>query len=339
MPKIIKLRTPELFPTYEGDLLPENIYVLADRRDTAADIDVVIGTYNQPREVNAAIENYLALETQARLHIWVVDDSHRPWAFTGIQDDPRVSRVLILSVLQATRKRHAGQRWASNGASIAAQIGLHLGTARYGFFSHTDMMGYKANFLSYLLSKLDADTPVAAFTQRHVFPFTGGMLYDKRYFAGSAVDWLPKAENPYVIPGLEPFRAQISHYAAIDTGEHIPLGAFQRGQQAYICASRGLTGDYFGDPLHGYDFTNQDVMQAGAPVHYAPIHIDAEQFAQRYPELATSYNAMWRKSFDDAGNVVFIHRGRGTTNRDRNDKRGDFFSFVEEFNARIGAER
>ncbi|MBN2503057.1 MAG: hypothetical protein JXB38_19915 [Anaerolineales bacterium] len=337
MPKIIKLRSRELFPTYRGDLIPKNIYVLADQCDTEADIDVVIGTYNQPREVNAAIENYLALEKQARLHIWVVDDSHRPWAFTGIKKDPRVSRVLILNKVRATDRRYAGNNWASNGASVAAQIGMNLGTARYGFFSHTDMMGYKENFLSYLLSKMDADTPVAAFTQRHVFPFTGGMLYDKRNFAGLAVDWMPKQDNHYVIPGLEPFRDQVSHYASIDSGEQIPLEAFQRGQKAYICASRGITGDYLGDPLNGYDFTKQAVMAAGAPVHFAPLNTDAEQFARRYPELATPYNAMWRKSFDEDGAVIFIHRGRGTTNRNQDDKRGDFFAFVEAFNARMGA--
>jgi hypothetical protein len=335
MLKLLRISREALFPSPEGKRFPDRITVLADIKRCRADIDVIIGTHDQPEAVNLTIGNYLALEKKAAIHILVIESSRNPLTFWRIRGGPRVSKVLTLSNLRCTSRKHGGRFWASNGVALAAHLGSYLGSARYAFFSHTDMMGYKENFLSFLLSKLDDNIPLASFTQRKVLPFTGGMLYDKDWFRSMNADWLPREENPYSIPGLDRLRNRLDHLNWIDTGEQLVLEALKRGQGVYVCASRGATGDYYRHALASCGLTNQEVNRLGVPIRYAPQVLSREAFSVKYPEFASLDNAMWRKCFNDAGDVVFVHRGRGTTKAHKDDKRGDFVAFVREFNHNI----
>lgn len=341
MLKLLHIPREDLFSSPESQQFPDRIAILADIKRYQADIDVIIGAHGQPEAVNLTIENYLGLEKKTPIHILVIESSRRLSTFWRIRGGPRVSKVLILGDIRCTSREHGDRFWASNGAALAAQLGSYLGNARYAFFSHTDMMGYKENFLSFLFSKLDDNTPLASFTQRHVLPFTGGMLYDKDYFKSKNVDWLPRAQNPYRIPPLDQLRSRIDPLNCfyIDTGEQLILEALKRGQCAYVCASRGVTGDYYGHALTEYGLTNQEVNQMGVPIRYAPDVQSREAFAVKYPEFARMDNAMWRKCFDDQGDVVFLHRGRGSSSRGMKDRRGDFESLVRRFNAMVQAKK
>ncbi|MBD1835581.1 hypothetical protein H6F61_23570 [Cyanobacteria bacterium FACHB-472] len=334
MLKRLSINRESLFSSKEGNKFPKAIVTLADIKPYEADVDVIIGAHRQPEAVNVTIENYLALEKKNRLHFFVIESSRNPLAYWKIRERECVSKVFILNNIRCTKKNYENVFWASNGAAIAAQIGTYLGCSRYAFFSHSDMMGYKENFLSFLLSKLDEKTPLASFTQRHILPFSGGMLYDKNYFKSLNADWLPSSENFYNIPELELLRNRIEHLNWIDAGEKLILAALQRGQKAYVCASRGSTGDYYGHALTPYGLTNQEVSQLGVPIYYAPDLLSREAFKAKYPELATEKGPFWRQCFDDEGDVIFVHRGRGTSKGQRKDQRGDFVSFVREFNQR-----
>lgn len=334
MLRVLRVSRKALFLSPEGKQFPPKITVLADIKPVQADIDVIIGAHQQPEAVNSTIENYLALEKKARLHILVIESSLSRPSFWKVRNGSNISKVLILSPLRCTSRWLGGRFWASNGAALAAQLGSYLGTARYMFFSHSDMMGYKKNFLSFLLSKLGDDTVLASFTQRHVLPFTGGMLYDKSYFDSMNVDWLPKDKNPYRITGLDQLHDRIDHLSWIDAGEQLVLEALERGKGAYVCASRGLTGDYYGHPLKNYGLTNEGIHLLGVPIQYAPLLLSREEFSVRYPELVGVYSG-WRKCFDDKGDVAFVHRGRGTSKGRRKDHRGDFIFFVRDFNNKI----
>jgi hypothetical protein len=196
------------------------------------------------------------------------------------------------------------------------------------------MMGHARDFLSFLRSKLDAQTPVASFTQRGVIPFSGGMMWDKRFFAGRDVDWMPRESNPYRIPGLQALEKQLPILTWIDSGEQLVWETMNQGFRPYVCASRGGTGDAFGHPLARTG--SGSVSVEGLPVRFAAESVTRADFTRRYPELALSETAPWRKAFDDEGNVVFIHRGRGTHNLA--EKRGDYWSYVDRFNRGIRSE-
>ena len=334
--RIMQIRREKLFLLDQAAIIPPKVSLLADIKEFEADVDVVIGTHGQVEEVNQTIQNYLALEKQLRLRIWVIESSKRSLGFLKIFSSPQVNRILILNSLHHT-SRKSGRFYASNGAAVAAAIGNYLGSAPYTFFSHTDMMGYKLNPFSFLLSKIDAHTPVASFTQRHILPFTGGMLYEKEYFRNISADWPPRSHNPYLMPWLKQFQQLIEPLNWIDAGEQLIFEALSRGRRAYICHSRGSTGDFFGHPLANYGIKNEDLAEFHIGIQYASEKISRERFEEKYPELTLGDNASWRKCFDDLGDVIFIHRGRGNSKGKRNDGRGDFLNFLKKFNRKNNA--
>jgi hypothetical protein len=327
--RVIRIQRENLFSSGQALLFPQKINVLAHISKFDADVDVIIGTHNQAEEINQTIQNYLALEKQLRLRIWIIESSKNLSAFLKIHRSPQINKILILDHLHATDSANKNRFWASNGAALAAAIGYYLGSARYIFFSHTDMMGYKPDFISFLASKLNAHTPIASFTQRFILPFTGGMLYDREYFQGNWVDWLPKNTNPYSTTWLNDLKEKFEILNWLDAGEQLIYETLLRGKTAYVCASRGVSGDFWGHPLDAY---NMDLVRLHPGIHYAQEVISKEEFIERYPELICGDSAMWRKSFDDHGNVIFIHRGRGTSRGGKNDGRGDFLSFIKKFN-------
>jgi len=339
--EFLQIPSKTLFPSPEGRQFPRKITVLADlrpsQRPSQADIDVVIGSHHQAEAVNLTIENYSLLEREARLHFWVIESSFSAGEFQKIRRGENVSRVLILSPLRATNRRLTRVYYASNGAALAASLGACLGAAPCAFFSHSDMMGYKQNFLSFLATKISDKTVLASFTQRHVLPFTGGMLWEKKFFSSVSGDWLPKRENPYPFPAFAALRAEIPHLSWLDAGEQLVFEALAHGKTAHVCASRGVSGDYFGHPL-GHPLEQYGVDVRGLEslgIHYAPLATDRTAFDREYPGLATAVPG-WRKCFDDEGEVVFIHRGRGSRQRGRGKGwRGDFESFLQAFNQEI----
>jgi hypothetical protein len=330
MIKLHCIPSSRLFVSPDNRDFPSYLIYLADVKPYQADIDIVIGSYKDADAANLVIDNYLALEKQAQIHIWVVESSRNLLDFWKIRSGPNISRVLILSRVNAIDKVHSPRFGASNNIALAVQLITYLGKARYLFPSHTDMMGYKPNFLSFLLSKLNENTPLASFSQRHIIPFTGGMLYDKTYFHDAEVDWLPQEVNPYHIPAIDAFRSQIEHLNWLDTGESLIMEVLQRSHQAHVCASRGATVDAYAHPLeNNYDVTEEQIRLSDATIEYASQVPLRETFEARYPELK---DTPWRKTFDETGDVVFIHRGRGTTSRQNKDERGDFHSFLARFN-------
>ncbi len=113
------------------------------------------------------------------------------------------------------------------------------------------------------------------------------------------------------------------------------METFQQGQQAYIADTRGNPKDYYGSHLAVFGLTGQEINQLKLPIHYASNKLSREDFTVKYPELAMSENGRWRKAFSEEGNLLFIHRGRGTTfarRHDRSNKHDDFVTLVREFN-------
>ena len=335
--RVLRIPRDVLFRAPEGKRFPERITILTDAREYEADVDVVIGAYRQPDEVNLTVENYLALERKLRVHVFVIEASQHPPVFWTIRGGPQVTRVFILTNPRVTNRRY--ESWCGSfSVGLTMQLASYLGRSRYLFFSHTDMMGYQENFLSFLVSKLRSDCPLASFGQRHVIPFTGGMVYEKGYFRDLAVDWLPRRENPFVVPRLDAWRSRIEALNWLDTGEQLVFAALSRGHRVYACASRGTKQDFFGEEMGQYGVSSRDVMVLQAGIECGPEKLDRESFARKYPEFAGDENGMWRKSFDDEGNVVFIHRGRGTSRARVNDQRGAFARFVRAFNQRLYEE-
>lgn len=312
--------------------MPRTYWLLVDLKQVNSDIDIIIGAHRQVQAVNATIDNYSLLERDSKLHFLVVESSRDLRNFLKIRNQANVSKIFILNELRCASKRYEPRFYGSNGAAVAAHVGLHYSEAPCAFFSHSDMMGYKENFLSFLRSKLSEKTPIASFTQRHILPFSGGMLFKKNILNLSTVNWFPSEINPYKFPGIEELKTEIEVLNWLDAGEQFILEALQEGYSAYVCASRGLTGDFYGHPLRDYSITHRDISNLGVPIEYATDTLSREDFLSRYPHLAPKEVSMWRKSFDDDGNLVFIHRGRGTTKGSRVDGRGDFVDFVCNFN-------
>ena len=188
------------------------------------------------------------------MHIIVVESSYSPLAFRKTRAGANISKIFILTPILCTSKLFGGSLRASNSAALAVRLGEYLGNAPYVFFSHSDMMGYKKNFLSFLLSKLDNNTVLACFNQRHILPFAiGGAVYDKNYFNSLNVDWLPKLENPYYVPELDQVYKTFENCGWLDAGEQFVFEIIRQGKRIHVCASRGLTGDYYGHPLKHYN--------------------------------------------------------------------------------------
>jgi len=335
MYKILRIPREKLFLCPEGNKFPKIITLLVDSANYEADIDIVITTCNQPQAANLVIENYLALEKKTRIHIWVIETSRNFISFLRTKKNPNISRVCIFGNIHAIKCKYENKFWISNAVGFAAQLGSYLGSAPHLFLSHVDMMGCKENFLSFILSKLDGNRPLASFTQRGVLPFTGGMVYRKDYFSDKGVDWLPRNENPFQTNGIENLKELIEALNWIDAGEQLVFEALSHGERGHVCASRGITGDFFGQELKRYKFSNEEAVNAGLSVDYASLVLSREEFIDKYPSLAKEEIGMWRKCFDDSGELVFIHRGRGTVQGKSYDTRGDFISYLKEFNKKF----
>lgn len=310
---------------------PDTIDLLVDRfPGAAADVDIIVATYGNPERARLVAENFFLLEKKSRIHIWLVETSGERAAYEALPRDKNISRVYLNTPLDSTEKKTGGRLAASNGCALSAQIGFYLGKARYVFFSHTDMMGYKENFISFLKSKLSDEVPFASFTLRHVYPFTAGAIYDKSFFEESnRADWLPLHENVIAHEKLDLLKGKIPEMKWVDAGEQLVRDALNRGKKIYVTESRGAYDAWFREARYWKNLAQKDFEGLG--VEIAPIRGKREKFVQNYPELV-SETVGWRISLDDLGDAVFIHRGRGISQSGR----GNFWGILKKMNFRAG---
>ncbi len=325
----------KLFLSSEGQRFPRWIPFLTNRRRVEADVDIVIASHGQQELACEVASNYLRLEHQKRIHVIIIESSRPYRPVPSKWHHENISWVWLMSAPACTQRRHDGTFWASNGVALAAELGGYLGSSSWLFFSHVDMMAYRENFLSFLFSKVGPSRPLASFSQRHILPFSGGMLYDKTYVRGLGADWLPKRSNDHDLVDWQQFRQRIQHLNWIDAGEELILKTIADGRRAYVCASRGSSADWFGDPLSGHDISMQELKETDIGIDYGECNITRAELASNYPDLASPDNAVFRKSFDDEGRVVFLHQGRGASQGRAGGLRGDFLSFVRAFNKRL----
>jgi len=330
MKKIYNISRELLFHSCQRNQFSKWITVIADIKEYHSDIDVIISSHKQHEAINLTIENYSILELKSKLHFYIVETYPGFSNYIRMENQSNISRIQILTPILSINRYFGGSLYASNSAALATQIGCQFSKAQYVFACHNDTMGYKRNFLTYLLSKLNHEVMIASFTQRHLLPFTGCILYNKAFLDTLSVDWLPKKHNSYRIKEMESFRQRINHLNWIDAGEQLIFETLKREKFAYVCSSRGLSKDFFGHPLEYYDIPDDAVKKLGDRIKYASLCLTRDEFRKRYPELSRN-DFKWRKCFDDAGDVVFIHRGRGTSSKGK-DLRGDFQRFVRDFN-------
>jgi hypothetical protein len=324
----------DLFPSGHGKAFPRKLCLLVDSRPYQADVDIVISTLGDTRHIGALIENYLSLEKKLRVHIWVAIASLNIVQFMNVPRDPRVSKVIALNNPSDFLKFFRSWFSGSYSAALGAQLGQHLGSAPYLFYSHEDMMATKENFLSWLYSKLNDRTPLASFSQRGIIPFSGGMIVNKKCFSNERIDWLPLEENGFKFPGLEAFQEKIDNMNWVDAGEQFIYRALERGENVFVCESNGGTRKGPAeDPLDLFGVTEPDVRKAGINITYADKKFSADDIRKKRPDLEVPLTSCWRKSYDEEGDVIFIHRGRGTTHRVCS-QGGDFADYLRDFNRR-----
>jgi hypothetical protein len=327
--KIIKNK--ELFVSGAPNPFPRKLWALVDTRPYTADVDIVISTMGDVAHMRALVENYLLLERRLKVHIWLVMANADLASFLLLPSGPQVSKVIILNntsdILGLMRVRLAG----SMSASLGAQVGQFFAASPYLFYSHEDMMATRENFLSGMMSMLDQSTPLASFSQRGTIPFSGGMLMRRCDIDEGAVDWLPLTSNPFNVDGLDRFKDKIGAVSWVDTGEQFIYRALERGMKAYIYESRGGSKGHDSDIMKEVGITLDEVKESRLGVIFAPACFRETVFRERQPHLVDAFEAPWRKSYDESGGMVFIHRGRGTTQR-MGLQRGDFTGFLKEFN-------
>ena len=56
------------------------------------------------------------------------------------------------------------------------QLAQYIVSSDRVFVSHTEMNGYKYNFVRYLYEKIDERTPMASFCLRGLLPFSAGAV-------------------------------------------------------------------------------------------------------------------------------------------------------------------
>ena len=193
------------------------------------------------------------------------------------------------------------------------------------------MMGYRENFLSYLLSKVDADTPLASFLNRGFFPFSAGTVYDKQFFKETNADWLPLIQNPYAdrkFRKLYDFEKAFSSW--VDSGEQFAYEALLKGKNVYFCFSRGVTGDFFADQFERTGMTFEEFSKLGYNIKRGEPSAPLEEFAKKYELLVKDEKVVcWAKSFNDDGGLIFLHKGRGGG---KDPRRGDMLTFLKRHN-------
>lgn len=323
----------------ERNLFPESfrINVAAAPDRGAFDADVIVASHGQAREAAMVIENVRLLEGSARIHFIVVETARGVMRATRPRADNDVT-VLVLDCDVPVTSRYSGNRlYASFGLALDVALACRFRRSQRQLVLHTDMMGYRRGWVSYLLAYLGHGYRIASMTQRHVMPFTAGMAFDAEHFESLGIDWLPSERSDLqAVPALHALESRIAALSWLDCGERLPLSALANSERCLILPSRGGTGDAWKHPLADLKppVIPADVVVPG--LEMAPESTTEERFRKEYPELMQGPQAYWRRSFDHEGRVLFLHRGRGTSSRrGRKDTRGDFWAFMRAHGQRL----
>lgn len=329
--EVLTLNRDELLPTaqYENtSSFPNSIDVAVDALpNDPVDVDVIIGAFRDADLASEVVRNFSLLETKARLHFYIVETSGDRASLNRLPKGKNITRVYLNQRLSALERDTEPKLFASNGAALSAQLGFFLGRSRYAFYTHTDMMGCQKDFISYLLERLDENTPLASYSLRHIFPFSAGAIYDKAFFSESAIDWLPMTTTPDMPTDIQTLYEQgLDELSWIDAGEQYVYEVLRRQARMVVIDSYGDSVAY----LRSARLQKTNLLQCAykLPLVYEEAPVARKDIIKNYPELAQQ-GRVWRKSFDINGRLVFIHRSRGVSVRHG---RGGFYQYLKAFN-------
>lgn len=289
--------------------------------------------------VNEIIKNYQFLEKKLKLHFIVIESTEDEGHFNKLNVSENVTGIWIPKECNAVKYSDKNRWWASNGSSLVFELGCALGKSEHIFFSHSDMMGCYSNFISWLKDRLSSEVLFASFSQRHLYPFPGGMIFSRNTWLDSKTDALAQNENSY------PFHSDFlkcpkfsERSKMLDVGENYANEALEKGKRIYIAPSFGMTGKSFAHPLYDdYDIHPSLVNREFTQIEYDVAQVDWGEFEKNYPDLSSVEYSMWRKSFSDKGELLFIHAGRGVITKGST-KRVDFLSYLKEFNQKLESQ-
>lgn len=311
------------------DLFPEKIAVTYNSETTESSVDIIICAYNFPELTNATIDNYLKFEKKTNFNIVVVEGSGDINVYNKIKSGSNIFKVLIKEDIKISEKPGKNS-W---GMSLSAAVGTYFSKSKYIFYSHSDMAACKNNFLTFLKNQLNNKTRIISFTQRHFIPFTGCMMVDRDVFIPKYSDWACYQENFFIkknqiLKNISDLNV-LKNFNWIDSGEAIIYSEILQNNNIIICSSVGSSTDYFFN-VWNYFFTTENEInnfKALLPIKYQDVKITKPEFDIKYKkviksaeyrfwEKKESERIYWRYSFDNEGEMIFIHHGRGTTTRE-----------------------
>jgi hypothetical protein len=324
------LNINQLFKTKEAlRVLPEKIAVWHECNLKDAKIDIIINSYNKPELTNKTALNYILLEDKIPINIIIVESSGNMDVFNQLIKHEKVSKILV----EDHKASHPVYGAGSYGMAISSAVGYFFSKSHYIFFSHSDMLALKKDFLGHLLSKLNTHTRIASFTQRHIIPFTGCMLINREVIDESESDWLLYDKNPYIEKSdfLEKlYRLKTENKLNIpcdwiDAGESYIYEELTKNKQMYVAASFGGTKGMWITPFELLKINEHDVSGIKSLITYGKRDISKSEFQKKYKFVLNASRKWeslkwflnrkknyWRYSLDDEGDLIFIHHGRGT---------------------------
>lgn len=320
----------QLFKTKSAlKVLPETISVWHNIKLPVAKIDIIINSYNNPELTNETALNYILLEDKIPINIIIVESSGSMTVFNQLINHKKVWKILI----ENHKASHPVYGTGSYGMAISSAVGFYFSKSPYVFFSHSDMLALKKDFLAHLLSKLDAHTRMASFTQRHIIPFTGCMLLNRELINESESDWLLYDTNQYIeknnflkaICELKHERNLNIPCDWIDAGESYIYEEIIKGNKVYVGSSFGGTKGLY-TPFQILGITQKELNALSeSPIIYDKQDIDIESFKKKYKFVIDASKKWenirwflrrkknyWRYSLDNNQDLIFIHHGRGT---------------------------
>lgn len=320
-------------------LFPKEIPVEADLKNRASTIDVIITTFDQSEMTNEVIKNFTLLEKNENIHIIIVESSGKFKAFKTLLDGDNISKIFVKPGVHEIHNKKGKSPW---GMMFATAIGYYFTKAPYIFVSHNDMIALKENFLSFIKSKLSDNINIAAFTQSHIIPSVGCTIFNRKVLDNPDLGWdMDSNDNPYI--GKNEYLKYISDISNakqmkllnrrihwMDGGEHYVYNEIINGKKLYLCAAMGGNAYYWKSPFEYFDLPKEEAYKIitgnKCPFIYAPLNTNKEEFETKYDFVLKASKSWffegerhkrkyWRYCFDDEGDLMFIHHGRGATQR------------------------
>ncbi len=319
----------QLFKTEKAlKVLPEKITVWHECNFNDAKIDIIINSYNKPELTNATVINYLLLEDKIPINIIIVESSGNKDVYEKLISHKKVSRILV----EDHKASHPIHGAGSYGMAISSAIGFYFSQSPYVFFSHSDMVALKKDFLKYLLIELNEEIRIASFTQRHIIPFTGCMLIDRKVVENSKTDWLLYDDNQYIkksefLQNICRMKNRSTNIKCdwIDAGEALIYEEIANNKKVFVSKSFGGTKGLWKTPFDLIGISQKEIEEAGNVIIFAKQNINKSEFKRNYKFVLqagkkwesfkwflSSKKNYWRYTIDNNDNLIFIHHGRGT---------------------------